>query len=323
MPPILGQTTTLPPDAIDPRRSEQDAVAFVDKFLTWMTGTEINLIRWYEALVGQMALGVVNCQEILRYNQLAQSIYYWQADFFDKGADLLDYLRSQGIGIPDEPPLPRLIGTSYNTWSTGKGRQFQVSVPCNPDGTARVSEIKVRPLPDVLCTPPPDLQGLGAPQGLVALCASWPGVVGCAIVTGMIAIGGYYSTAGLREIRRTLQTFTGADIVDYNRAMAETEAKRDAELAENALKCLQEYVAKAPKPITHEQLVEAQRRCYELAGEVTKKRPKFGSQGLAVLGAMGLVGGVALVAYLVTRPRKEPRSDRRAADRRRPWYGRG
>jgi hypothetical protein len=313
---------------LDPRTSDDAAQKWTLDFFHWIAYVESETQLWYEALVEQIAIGMVSCAAVTNYNQQAERLYYWQAWVWDKFDPLWAQMRARGLNIPADPSLPKLIGTVYNVY--GGRRQlakFAVTVPCQPNGLADASQLQISGLPgscskweiDPGAQPPPagtvwsgtgmlDLSGgeLGLTVGEM--------VFGTIVVVGVVMLGSLFKDS----VRAITGTMDGSTIAQINAQMAGRQIEQDRKRAQFIAKCEADTIARMGAlgtQLTLAQQAAIQKQCETGAVAAYPDRTPpyakwgFGQVMLAALGIAAIGGGLGVV-YLVTRDRRHGREHR-------------
>lgn len=278
---------------IDPRKNTEAAANWLKQFVEWMAESEIEMGKWREVIVQLVGVGIISCDEVRRYNQRAQALFFFQSRFLEKFQPLRNILLSRNIFLPEEPPLPQLIGINYQTGGKGTQRSFQISVPCVPTSDGEILD-KSR-LTQIFPSPTCPQQGLTG----TALCVAGPwAAIGCAVMGGILAIGGYFAVAAIDSVKGVINSLTGAEITSINRAMLEVEGKRDAQRADFILKCVRSQLAQIKGPTTADQQAKIWKGCEtgSLKAFPTRKIP-VGS----MFASIALIGGGLLATYFVAK----------------------
>ncbi len=310
---------------INPKTSPAAAKQWTGAFFRWIAFQEQEAAKWYETLVEQIAMGVVSCDQIIRYNQHQERLYYWEAWAWNTFDAFFNELRGQGLHIPIDPSLPRLIGTVYKV---GGGKRldtkFEVSVPCSPQGMADVRFLDIRGMPENCYRPqetpgadpmPPVWTGhmLDLSSGTLAgELGGWPVVALAAVIVVGIAVAGHYwsSTAD-----NAIGIVSDATLAKINAEMENKRIEVDRKRAEMITACVRESLVNFPNGPTLEERANIYKLCEDHAKVAFPDRAApfvpYGGLGkvLLILGLAGAaVGTVYLVTQVATTRRREPKA---------------
>lgn len=301
--------------ALDPRTSDEAAREWTKQLLQWLAWAEHETQLWYEALVEQISMGLISCKEVQFYNQQAERLYYWEAWVWDKFDPLWAVMRGKGLSIPDDPPFPKLIGTTYQVYG-GKRQlaKFKATIPCPVSGMLDTQNVNVYGLPTA-CYVQDAVDAGNQPQSPVWTGAMLDfggggelGATVAEVVIGVVLIAGvaylvHEFTGAARSIAGTID---GSTIANINAQMYNRQLEVDRRRAEYITACQRDMIARLGKlgtALTVEQQVEIRKQC-ENGAQVAypDRRPPYASRGIVgVILVLGVVGGAAGIVYLVTR----------------------
>lgn len=302
---------------LDPRTSDDAAKKWTLELFQWMAYVERESGLWYEALVEQISMGMVSCDAVTNYNQQAERLYYWSAWIWDTFDPLWQGLRQAGMNIPADPPLPRLIGTTYKVYgSRRQTTKFAVTVPCAAGTLAPAGQLDPSGLPDN-CNKwevdpgaqPPAPGTVWSGTGMLDLAGAELGATLGELVFGaIVVVGAVYIVHQLGGTTRAVAgAIDGSTIAQINAQMASRQIEQDRKRAEFITKCQRDTIARMGTlgtQLTLEQQNAIRKACEDGAATAypDRKPPYARSIGLAgVLLAMSVVGGAVGVVYLVTR----------------------
>jgi hypothetical protein len=72
----LGQTSAF--------KSVDEVKTFIDQFLAWMVESEASVLRWHNAILHQIVLGVANCADAQNFNAASIQLFEQQSFFLEK-----------------------------------------------------------------------------------------------------------------------------------------------------------------------------------------------------------------------------------------------
>lgn len=113
----------------------QKRAAWVKDSMARFALREAELAKWRGVLAEAIALGIVRCDDVVRYNREAISNYEWATDFYRVIGTLISELRQRGYNLmPGEVPYPQLIGTRFQVSGAPNGRTFDYGLLCTSTG---------------------------------------------------------------------------------------------------------------------------------------------------------------------------------------------
>lgn len=296
---VLGQASAF--------KSPDEVKTFIDQFLAWMVESEASILRWHNAILHQIVLGVASCADVQNFNATSIQLFEQQSFFLEKlrASGIPDALRkAKAPNLPADPPFPPLFAHDAGVrFDPRTGREFiKADLKCL-NGRIDMNGLKISGPGARVCPTDIERQRAGL-EGAVALCLAGPwAFLGCTI-GAVIAIGGAHLL--LQDARDIMRVFTGADKDALENAMHVILGKLEAQAQEALNACLDKALRDLPPADnTADNRIKLMEQCRAGQRETRREPPKraFPFIGWLVIGAVA-VGGTALgVRYLRKRHR--------------------
>lgn len=318
---------------LDPSKDPARAEAWIKQILGDLQASQAALDGWYRALVEQIAIGIVRCDDVLKYNREALKLYYAAVKFYAWIGPAITTLKSRGYNIVpgDELPFPYLIGTGFRVTGSKGARSFDYGLVCMPNGrdfspATPKSALQIQSTPS--CPTERQLSGVAGEMartkaGTIVynpyasieslnLTDGGLGFIGACVAGGPLAMifCATIAIVGFLALSKVVGWISGNDRAEIEAGVLRDEREQDEKRAIFITECAKARMGIRPgadlsklPQWTPDQIAKWQEECAALAEKAIPKRG-LSAGTIAGLTTLALVVGGAALAVAIVRSRR-------------------